>query len=117
MLTRKDIVAGLRRLGVKPGMTVLVHSSYRSLGGVRGGPEAVIDALLEAMPELLAPGGRAAVLSYHSLEARRVKGVWRRQAAEGLIELLTRRALKPSEQEVADNPRARSAQLRAMRRL
>lgn len=75
-----------------------------------------LDALLDALPSLLAPGGRAAVLTYHSLEARRVKLAWRGQAAEGLLELLTRRVVKPSEDEVKANPRARSAQLRAARR-
>ena len=49
MLSKKDIVRGLKSLGVRRGTTLMVHSSYRSLGGVRGGPEAVIDALLAAL--------------------------------------------------------------------
>ncbi|HZU14341.1 MAG TPA: AAC(3) family N-acetyltransferase [Chloroflexota bacterium] len=48
-LTREDLVHDLRRLGVEPGMTVLVHSSLSSLGWVEGGAETVIDALLEAV--------------------------------------------------------------------
>ncbi len=49
MLTKKDIVRGLKALGVKPDTTLMVHSSYRSLGRVQGGPETVIDALLAAL--------------------------------------------------------------------
>ena len=71
----------------------------------------------QVMVELIVPGGRAAVLTYHSLEARRVKRAWRRQAAEGLIELINRRVLKPSDKETAGNRRARSAQLRGTRKL
>ena len=46
---RGDIVAGLQALGIGPGRTVLVHSSLSSFGHVRGGAEAVIDALLEVL--------------------------------------------------------------------
>jgi 16S rRNA (cytosine1402-N4)-methyltransferase len=76
-----------------------------------------LDALLDALPGLLRPGGRAAVLTYHSLEARRVKQAWRRQRQEGLLMLLTRSPLRPTERERSENPRVRSVQLRAMRRL
>ena len=77
---------------------------------------AELDALMDSLPGLLAPGGRAAILTYHSLEARRVKEAWRRQAQAGVLEILARKPLRPTEQEVRDNPRARSAQLRAVRR-
>ena len=48
-MTKRDIVAGLRELGLIPGDKVLVHSSVAAVGPVEGGPEAVIDALLEAV--------------------------------------------------------------------
>ncbi len=47
----EELVAGFRGLGVKAGDTLLVHSSYKSFGGVDGGPQTVIDALLEALGE------------------------------------------------------------------
>lgn len=75
-----------------------------------------LDALLEALPGLLRPGGRAAVLTYHSLEARRVKHAWRRQKQQGLLTLLTRSPLRPTDAERRENPRVRSAQLRAARK-
>jgi 16S rRNA (cytosine1402-N4)-methyltransferase len=76
-----------------------------------------LDALLEALPGLLRSGGRAAVLTYHSLEARRVKQAWRRQKQMGLLAPITRSPLRPTEQEQRENPRVRSAQLRAARKL
>ena len=50
-LTSKQLLSGFQNLGVKAGDTLLVHSSYKSLGEVDGGPQAVIDALLEALGE------------------------------------------------------------------
>ncbi|HEX7003238.1 MAG TPA: 16S rRNA (cytosine(1402)-N(4))-methyltransferase RsmH [Trueperaceae bacterium] len=65
--------------------------------------------LLEQAPGLLVEGGRLAILSYHSLEDRLVKHAFRGQAR---LEPLTRRPLVASDDEVARNPRARSAKLR-----
>jgi 16S rRNA (cytosine1402-N4)-methyltransferase len=62
---------------------------------------------------LLAEGGRIVVLAYHSLEDRIVKQTFRDFANVGRIEILTRRPLRPSPAEVAVNPSARSARLRA----
>ena len=49
MLTRKALTEAFGALGLRGGDTVLVHSSYKSLGGVEGGPQTVIDALLEVL--------------------------------------------------------------------
>ncbi len=51
MLTLDQLVSEFRTLGIAPGDTLLVHSSYKSLGGVEGGPQTVIDALLAALGE------------------------------------------------------------------
>jgi 16S rRNA (cytosine1402-N4)-methyltransferase len=91
-----------------------------------------LDRGLAAAEQLLAPGGRLAVVSFHSLEDRRVKEFLRRRSdmaprasrhrpvgAESpapSFTLLTRRAVKPSAAEIAHNPRARSARLRAAAR-
>jgi 16S rRNA (cytosine1402-N4)-methyltransferase len=72
-----------------------------------------LEGLLEALPNCIKPGGRAAVISFHSLEDRRVKHAF---AARQLWEVLTRKPLQASETEVKNNPRARSAKLRAARR-
>ncbi len=76
---------------------------------------AELEALLEALPDVMAPGGRLAVITYHSLEARRVKQAWRRQQEQGLLQMASPPVVMPSEQEVEQNPRVRSAQLRAAR--
>ncbi len=74
-----------------------------------------LERLLDVLPGFAAAGGRVVLITYHSLEARKVKTAWRRQEEIGLIELLTAKPIKPCENEVEDNPRARSAQLRAAR--
>ena len=66
-------------------------------------------ALLRASERRLAPGGRLAVISFHSLEDREVK---RFLKASPAFELLYKKPVVPSPQEVAENPRARSAKLR-----
>ncbi len=48
-LTKQDLVEEFSSLGVSRGNTVMVHSSYKSLGGVEGGPQTVVDALLEVL--------------------------------------------------------------------
>jgi 16S rRNA (cytosine1402-N4)-methyltransferase len=75
-----------------------------------------LDALLEALPEMLNPGARVGILTYHSLEARRVKLAWREQKREGRMELIKRKPVMPSEEEVQRNPSVRSVQLRTARK-
>ncbi|HNQ36086.1 MAG TPA: 16S rRNA (cytosine(1402)-N(4))-methyltransferase RsmH [bacterium] len=76
-----------------------------------------LDALRETLPQaekLLAPGGRLAVISYHSLEDRIVKN-FLRESRE--LERLTRKPIQPSEAERRENPASRSAKLRGARKL
>lgn len=72
-----------------------------------------LDAILLQLPEILAPGGRAAIISFHSLEDRRVKWAFRNHAE---LTVLTRKPVTATAQEVAVNPRARSAKLRVAER-
>jgi 16S rRNA (cytosine1402-N4)-methyltransferase len=91
-----------------------------------------LDAALPAAWELLAPGGRLAAISFHSLEDRRVKRFMTARSRgcvcppdfpicvcgrEPEAELLSRRALAPTPGEIAANPRSKSAHLRAARKL
>ena len=73
-------------------------------------------ALLEEGPRCLAPGGRMAVIAYHLLEDRMVKTRMRELAHQGDFSLLTRKAMRPGPEEIARNPRARSARLRCLQR-
>lgn len=65
---------------------------------------------------LAAPGGRIAVISFHSLEDRIVKHALREKAREGRLTVLTRKPVRPDADEVRENPRSRSAKLRAAER-
>lgn len=73
-----------------------------------------LEALLAALPAVLAPGGRAALLSFHSLEDRLVKHALRDSEA---LRPLTKKPLEASERECAENPRARSVKMRVAERL
>ena len=75
-----------------------------------------LSGLLEILPDLLEAGGRVAVISFHSLEDRLVKDDFRTRARSGAYERLTKKPLRPSAEEVASNPRSRSARLRAAKR-
>jgi len=77
-----------------------------------------LDAFLVAASRLLRAGARLAVITFHSLEDRIVKHAFRALAAgEGAVRVLTRKPVIPGDAEVARNPRARSAKLRAIERL
>lgn len=98
-------------------LRIAVNDELRALG-----------VLLAAGPKILAPGGRMGVLSYHSLEDRMVKQVFRdlcepekdvitgKISVEAPYRLLTKKAMQASEEEVRNNPRSRSVKFRAIER-
>jgi len=71
---------------------------------------AALEGLLAALPRCLKPGGRAVLISFHSLEDRRVKQAF---ADRDRWQALTKKPVVAAEEEVRDNPRSRSAKLRA----
>jgi 16S rRNA (cytosine1402-N4)-methyltransferase len=71
-----------------------------------------LDRALPALWDLLAPGGRLGVISFHSLEDRRVKLFFRALKQEGRARLLSKKPLVADDEEIAGNPRARSAKFR-----
>lgn len=75
--------------------------------------EALNDFLRDA-PELLAPGGRLVIISFHSLEDRLVKQKFNELASGGDFEKITKQVVTASDNEVISNPRARSAKLRVI---
>ncbi len=112
-----------------------IHPATRTFQALRIAVNAELDQLarlLAAVPDLLAPGGRCVIISFHSLEDRLVKNAFRdltwtsslppKLAAEAgervepVVELLTKKAVFATDAEVERNPRARSARLRACMR-
>jgi 16S rRNA (cytosine1402-N4)-methyltransferase len=73
-----------------------------------------LDRLLEIGPDLLNPGGRMVVISFMSIDDRKVKERFRELARSGRSTLLTKHPLQPQEEEVAQNPASRSAKMRAL---
>ena len=71
-----------------------------------------LDKFLEKLPDVLASGGRAAILSFHSGEDRRVKKSFQRFFREGIYADVAPGPILPSVEEISSNPRARSAKLR-----
>ncbi len=112
-----------------------IHPATRTFQALRIAVNRELEGLAEFVEEavdLLAPGGRFTAISFHSLEDRIMKQTLRRLSgrcecdpripvcscgARRAVEILTRRAVVAGEEEVSDNPRARSAKLRACRKL
>jgi 16S rRNA (cytosine1402-N4)-methyltransferase len=96
-----------------------IHPATRTFQAVRIAVNDELRALeagLDAAPGVLKPGGRIAVISFHSLEDRIVKWRFRKWAESGEVNILTRKPLLPDAEEIQLNPRARSAKLRVAER-
>lgn len=98
-----------------------IHPATRTFQALRIAVNGELESLSEFLrrfPDHLAIGGRVAVISFHSLEDRLVKNAFRELSAgpEPTIETLTRKPVVPGAEENRNNPRARSAKLRAARR-
>jgi 16S rRNA (cytosine1402-N4)-methyltransferase len=133
--TAEDLAELVERVVPRPRGPRRIHPATRVFQALRIAVNEELDALAEGLAagiELLRPGGRIVVLSYHSLEDRIVKRLFVRErrgcvcppevpvcvcGRQPRLRLLTRRSLTPSPAEVAANPRSRSARLRAAERL
>ena len=116
--TTGDLVAAVESaLGPRRGRAHPATRTFQALRIRTNGELAALDAVLPQAAELLAPGGRLAIISFHSLEDRRVKQFFRGGGAERApLVALTKRPLVPGGAEREANPRARSAKLRVAER-
>ena len=72
----------------------------------------VLYEFLEKLPDVLAPGGRVAILTFHSGEDRLVKKSFKRLKKEGIYQEIATDVIRPSKEECARNSRARSTKMR-----
>ena len=96
-----------------------IHPATRIFQALRIAVNDELGALNEFLPkafDCLELGGKLAIISFHSLEDRIVKYFFRDQAQAGKGKLITKKAIKPADEEIVENPRSRSAKLRVIER-
>jgi 16S rRNA (cytosine1402-N4)-methyltransferase len=96
-----------------------IHPATRTFQAIRIAVNGELDAIKPALDgaiSMLDPGGKIAVISFHSLEDRIVKHRFRDLSKEGALNILTKKPVRPGRAEVVSNPRARSAKLRVAER-
>lgn len=74
-----------------------------------------LERILKNLDKILKPGGRAAIISFHSLEDRMVKNCFRDYAKADKGEILTKKPIVPAKGEILENPRSRSAKMRVLK--
>jgi 16S rRNA (cytosine1402-N4)-methyltransferase len=121
IITTGQLAAIVRRAVPRKGYSP-IHPATRTFQALRiqvNGELDGLDRFVDQACGRLAPGGRLVVLAFHSLEDRVVKHTLRRLVADGTrsLRLLARKAGQPTDEEMAANPRARSAKLRAIERV
>jgi 16S rRNA (cytosine1402-N4)-methyltransferase len=112
-----------------------IHPATQTFQALRIAVNAELEALTEALPQardLLRPGGRLAIISFHSLEDRLVKRFYRQEARDCIcppelplcvcdhratVQIISGKPVRPTADEIARNPRSRSARLRIAERL
>lgn len=111
-LVRRCVPRGKRKRGEKTPIDPATRV-FQALRIAVNEELTALEQLLAELPRVLKPGGRAVLISFHSLEDRRVKQEFRKKE---IWEVLTRKPVMAQQEELASNPRARSAKLRAARR-
>lgn len=125
ILTTADLVAAVAPCTPKKDESKFLTKLFQALRIEVNGEMEALKMALEQSLKVLRPGGRLVVISYHSLEDRLVKNFLRSGNFAGAVEkdfygraltpfeILTRKAVVPSDEELERNPRSRSAKLRA----
>jgi 16S rRNA (cytosine1402-N4)-methyltransferase len=97
-----------------------IHFATRTFQALRIAVNQELDNLKKVLPQAineLSSGGRLVVISFHSLEDRIVKNYFKEQKTEGLVEILTKKPIIASLDEIHYNSRSRSAKLRAVTKI
>jgi 16S rRNA (cytosine1402-N4)-methyltransferase len=115
--TTRQLAQLIERIIPKTGR---IHPATKVFQAIRIYINSEIDNIRSFLPaalDVLAPGGRIVCISFHSLEDQKVKSFFLEKEREGLLQLLTKKPVAPTEEEMQDNPSSRSAKLRAAIRL
>lgn len=115
--TTFDLVSVIDRAIPKRFQSRRIHPATKTFQALRIAVNDELESLKDGLAgakNILARRGRIAVISFHSLEDRIVKHTFREWAEEGGFSVLTKKPIIPTEEETAENPRARSAKLRAI---
>jgi len=97
-----------------------IHVATRTFQALRIAVNSELENVEKGITDainLLSTGGRVAAISFHSLEDRRVKQIFREGSSSGLLKILTKKPVTPSDEEIRGNPRARSAKLRVAEKI
>lgn len=111
-LTSEEVADIVRRVVPPSRDSQRIHPATRTFQALRiaiNGELDILDTALRRLPDCLVPGGRLAIISFHSLEDRAVKIAFR---ADDRLQVLTKKPITASETELVNNPRSRSAKLR-----
>ena len=114
--TARELADIVRRVVPRSRDSERIHPATRTFQALRIAVNhelSELDRVLTKLPQCLAPSGRAAIISFHSLEDRRVKEAFR---GDPHWNVLTKKPIRPTDNETTRNPRARSAKLRVAAR-
>jgi 16S rRNA (cytosine1402-N4)-methyltransferase len=110
------VVAGVRKARGRQKLQPATKT-FLALRNAVNREEEELEQFLSRTPATLSSEGRWIVLSYHSLEDRPVKRAFQRLEREGSFRVLTRKVIIPSDEEVRNNPRSRSAKMRVAEKI
>ena len=116
ILTTFDLINIVRKAVPRYYKKGYIHPATRTFQALRIAVNRELENLKEALPqsiEILKPKGKLIVVSFHSLEDRIVKFFFKKETQNNRIKILTKKPVRPSDEELKFNPRARSAKLRA----
>lgn len=97
-----------------------MHPATKTFQALRIAVNDELGSLSEVLVKgfhVLNPGGRMAIISFHSLEDRIVKNFFKQRVADGEAEAITKKPIIAGDEEVARNPRSRSAKLRIIKKV